>query len=460
MTDTYTREGTMNAATLDQPPEAFLADNEHFGRNFIGGKWLFPAAPFDFEVRNPADSTITTVVPLSSRFDVDRAVTAARNAGQGAWASVPERARYLRALTDSLEVNREPLARLQSRETGLAFDDSLAAVTATVAVARAVLRRPVADDRARSGGVTGHVLCWGLPLTEVVTSVLPALRRGDTAVVKPSLRGPLSAVAFARLAQEAGLPPGTVNIVQGTGTDVGAELLSRRDLAALHVRGGERTLKHARRAGPRTKVPLHLLHGGGNLCVAGPEAGAHAHAIAAVIAAGTRLHSGPFSLPLLAVHRDAADAILPAILACLAAAGPGPLPADPLRSRSLSRIDALVKAGATILLGGQVPDDAAHRMGWRLPATVLMLRGPDSPAARREQELPPLGPVLGVLTWTSWADLGKRLRVPRHASGTTVVWGASLPPAGTLPGAVILRAETGTWPAGEMLAPAWTGQAR
>ena len=63
--------------------------------------------------------------------------------------------------------------------------------------------------------------------------VLPALAGGDTVIVKPSLRGPLSPVAFAYLATQAGLPPGVVNVVQGTGVDVGAELISRPDLSAL-----------------------------------------------------------------------------------------------------------------------------------------------------------------------------------------------------------------------------------
>jgi len=449
----------MNAATLDQPLTAILAGDEHFGRNFIGGKWVFPAAPYDFEIRNPADSTVTTVVPLSSRFDVDRAVATARTALGGTWSRELARTRLLLTLVDSLNANREPLALLQSRETGLSFDDSFAAVSATVAAARAILSHGTPQDGARSAGVTGHVLCWGLPLTDVVTSTLPALLRGNTVVVKPSLRGPLSAVAFARLAQDCGLPPGVVNIVQGTGTDVGAELFSRRDLAALYLRGGERTIEHARRAGQRTGVPLHAVNGGGNVCVIGPDQ-PDADAPAAAVAAGVRVHSGPFGLPLLAVHRDTPASVLPAVLARLAATSPAPLPTDPVRNRSLARTGALVDAGATLLLGGHVPDDIEHRMGWRLPATALLLHAAGSPAARREQELAPLGPVLGILTWTDWADLGEHLRAPRHADGTIAVWGACLPPAGTLPGRVVHGPDTSPWPSADVLAPAWTGQGR
>ncbi len=89
--------------------------------------------------------------------------------------------------------------------------------------------------------------------------------------MKPSLRGPLSPVAFAHVATEIGLPAGVVNLVQGTGVDVGAELITRRDLSALHVRAGQRTIAQAMRAHERSDVCLHALRAGGNVVIAGPE---------------------------------------------------------------------------------------------------------------------------------------------------------------------------------------------
>jgi acyl-CoA reductase-like NAD-dependent aldehyde dehydrogenase len=446
----------MSTATINED-QACWPDDEHFGRNFIGGRWIFPAAPYDFEIRDPADSTIITVVPLSSRFDVGRAVAAARSARTGAWSNGAMRARLLDALLDRLDTDRAALARLQSRETGLAFSDSLAAVQATVSVARAVIDRAVLDAVPAATGVSGHVLSWGLPLTEVVTSTVPVLLRGDTVVVKPSLRAPLSAVAFARLAQECGLPPGTVNIVQGTGVDVGAELFSRQDLSALYVRGGERSIANARRAQHRTGVPSHVVRSGGNVCITGPGQ-LDAGELATAVAAGVRMHAGPFGLPLLALHRDAPPGVLETVLERLTGTVAAPLPTEPLRARALARLDALTGAGASVLLGGRVPDDVTHRMGWRIPPTVLMLGEAGTPAARCDRDPAPLGPLLSVLTWDNWPDLAQHLSMERHRQGVAAVWGTGLPPTGTLPtGVAMPGGGSGHWPAGVQLPAAWMG---
>ena len=450
-------------AVLADPAVPAMPDDEHFARNLIGGRWQFPAAPYEYEIRNPADSTITTVVPLSSRFDVGRAAAAAGAALRGHWADPGERGRLLDGVLDRLESSRNDLARLQATETGLSFPDSLAVVDATLGLARGLLRRGVPPGPARPGGVSGHILSWGAPFTETVTSVLPALLRGDAVVVKPSLRGPLSPVAFAHVATQAGLPAGVLNIVQGTGVDVGAELISRRGLSALYVRAGSRTLALAERGHARTNVPLHRLRGGGNVAVVGPHAG-DLDALRLAVTAGVRMNSagGLFGLPLLAVHADCADAVLAALLPALAGTAAAPLPAEPLRRRAASRIDALVSAGAKTLLGGAaVPDDVAHRMGWRLPPTVLHLGTASSPAVAAEQASEPVGPVLGVFIWRDRAELAGAFRSPRAADGVATLWGADQALAMSLPHGLAVDGASGALSAGGATLPAaWFGDAR
>ena len=404
-----------------------LPGEDCYARNLIGGQWQFPAAPYEFEIRNPSDSTITAVVPLSSRFDVAAAFHAASGALRGAWTAPAVRARLLHALVDRIDANRLELAQLQSIETGVSVGDSLSAVGATLTAARAVLRRGAFGDPAPDSGVSGHILSWGLPFTEVVTSVLPALAQGDTVIVKPSLRGPLTPAAFAFLATKVGLPAGVMNIVQGAGVDVGADLISRRELSALHVRAGERTIAQAERGQHRTGVPLRTLRAGGNVMIVGPTADADVAMLADTVAAAVRVHSsgGPFGLPLLAVHREAAEPILTAVIERLSRTVAAPLPTEPLRRRALDRVDALVGAGAEVLLGSvHLPDDIAHRMGWRIPPIVLMLGSADAPAVRGEQASVPLGPVLSVLTWDRWAELDSAFTAPRMRHGIATVWGA------------------------------------
>jgi acyl-CoA reductase-like NAD-dependent aldehyde dehydrogenase len=453
-------------STVSAAPAApAMPDDEHFARNLIGGRWQFPAAPYDYEIRNPGDSTITTVVPLSSRFDVAQAAAAADEARQGPWAYPAERGRLLHAVLDRLQASRSDLARLQAVETGLSFPDSLAAIDATLGAARTLLARtlPVggAPLGARSAGVSGHILSWGAPFTETVTSVLPALLRGDAVIVKPSLRGSLSPVAFAHLAAEAGLPGGVLNVVQGTGVDIGAELISRRGLSALQVRASPRTLALAERGHARTNVPLSTLRGGGNAAIVGPRP-ADLGALTQAVTAAVRMNSagGPFGLPLLAVHADCADAVLATLLAALAGTVAAPLPAEPLRRATVRRIDALVAAGAKPLLGSSaVPDDAAHRMGWRLPPTVLYLGTANSPAAAAEQASEPVGPVLGVLTWRDWGELADAFRSPRTAAGVATLWGVDQRAAtAMLPhGLVVEGASRPPGAAGATIPAAWFG---
>lgn len=414
----------MNSAVLDRA--ASLPDRDQYARNLIGGRWQFPAAPYEFEIRNPGDSTITAVVPLSSRFDVDAAFDAASGALQGDWAQADTRAQLLPVLLDRISVSQKELAHLQCAETGLSLADSAAAISDTLAVARALLQPGGIAGQVPVQGVTGHILSWGLPFTEIVTSVFPALIRGNAVIVKPSLRGPLTPAAFAFMATEAGLPAGVVNVVQGTGLDVGADLISRRGLSALHVRAGERTIAQAERSHRRTGVALHALRAGGNLMIVGPGHDTDTGALADAVATGVRIHSsgGPFGLPLLAVHRDETELLLPAVIERLSRTVAAPLPTEPLRQRALGRIRRLADAGADVLLAGGLPDDAAHRMGWRIPPAVLMLGAADSPAARAEQASVPLGPVLGIITWERWGELAEACTAARSRHGIASICGA------------------------------------
>lgn len=100
--------------------------------------------------------------------------------------------------------------------------------------------------------MSAHILSWGLPFTETVTSTFLSLIRGGTVIVKPSLRGALSPVAFGFVAAAAGSPGGVVNVVQGTGVDVGAAMIGLPGLSALHVRAGSgRSLRPRGASGTR-----------------------------------------------------------------------------------------------------------------------------------------------------------------------------------------------------------------
>ena len=450
----------MDSAVLEDAADLRL-DNDFYARNLIGGRWQFPAAPYEFEIRSPDDSTIIAVVPLSSRLDVAAAFGVADSALRGTWAAPDTRARLLPALLDLITASRTELARLQCAETGLSPADSLHAIDVTLTVARAALADLAAGRPSRGGGVSGHILSWGLPFTEIVTSVLPALGRGDTVIVKPSLRGPLTPAAFGFLATRAGLPAGVVNIVQGTGVDVGADLICRPGLSALHVRAGERTIAQAQRSHQRTGIELHALRAGGNVMIIGP--GSDVGAVADAVAAGVRVHSsgGPFGLPLLAVHRGGQESVLQAVTERLSGTAAAPLPTEPLRQRALGRIRYLVEAGAQVRLGGSsLPDDIEHRMGWRIPPTVLMLGAAGSPAALAEQASVPLGPVLAILSWDSESELGPAFTASRNGAGIASICGAGDWAAASLPHGLVTAGPPAALADMTALPAAWLGGAR
>jgi acyl-CoA reductase-like NAD-dependent aldehyde dehydrogenase len=412
-----------------------LPGDEHFARNLIGGSWRFPAAPYEYEVRSPIDSTITTVVPLSSRFDVARAVTAAAEAVPGWSADPARRAEALGRLAGELDRLASGLVALQATESGLAAADARTAVSGAARLARTLgTTLPEADWPV---GVTGHVLSWGLPLFEIASAVLPLLATGHTAVVKPSLRAPLSAVAFGHLAARAGFPAGVLNIVQGTADDVGAALLGTAQLSLLHVRGGDRLHTLAGRATAVTGVMLRGLRSGRNVAIAGPEA--DPAQVAAALAEAVRAHStgGPLALPLLAVHADAADAVLDALVAAAGTVAPAPLPTSALRDRATGRVEALRHRGMRVLTGGTVPDDPRHRMGWFLPPTVVSA-GPVTPTSHLGE---PLGPVLTVATWRAPDDLARTFGHGHPTDPIASVWGVTEADLTTarLPHQVILR---------------------
>lgn len=403
-----------------------LPTDDVYSRNYIGGEWVFPAAPYEFEIRNPADSTITAVVPLSSRNDVNRAIAAAQAIDKGEWADPERRVQLLMALLDRLNALEPELVKLQCGETGLSAEDSAAALRATLAVARALVFEVEGRADCRQQGASGHVLSWGLPLAEMLTSVFATLVRGMSVVVKPSLRGPLSPVAVALAATQVGFPPGSINVVQGTGVDVGAALIGSSLLDELHVHGNPGTLAQARRAEPRTGVPLRTLSAGGNVAIIYPEIDdRQISAMAAKAAVGLRIHStgGPFGQTTVAVHDSVAPRALEALVSEVGVVSPAPLPSEPLRRVAMSRVQRLGADGGRTMVGRPIPDDIEHRMGWRMPPVVTDLGNAATAAGRLNSAGEPLGPVLTVVRWTSHDDLDQLFAGQRYRAGYASTWG-------------------------------------
>ncbi|WP_454744442.1 aldehyde dehydrogenase family protein [Ciceribacter selenitireducens] len=216
---------------------------------YIDGCWVEPAAPAPFGVVNPATEETFASISLGSREDVDRAVQAARRAfavyGE---ASVEQRLDYLDRIIRGFRANLQELARLMTLEMGSPITFSTER-QATVALfhfeeAARVLASYAFEQRMGSGiirrepiGVCGLITPWNWPLNQVASKVAPALAAGCTVVLKPSELAPLSSIMLAEIIDEAGLPPGVFNLVNGDGPTVGEAIASHPDIDMVSFTG-------------------------------------------------------------------------------------------------------------------------------------------------------------------------------------------------------------------------------
>ncbi|WP_434614538.1 aldehyde dehydrogenase family protein [Tabrizicola sp. M-4] len=245
--------------------KAWLAKHgQRFG-HFIDG--AFTPAGEGFATRNPATGAELAVVTQGSAADVDRAVAAARRA-QGKWARLPghARARYLYALARLVQKHARLLAVLETMDNGKPIRESRDIDLPLVArhfYYHAGLAQLMESELPGhvAHGVCGAVIPWNFPLLMLAWKVAPALAAGNTVVLKPAEYTPLTALLFAEITREAGLPKGVLNIVTGDG-ETGAALVAHPGVDKIAFTGSTAVGKAIRRATAGTGKALTLELGG------------------------------------------------------------------------------------------------------------------------------------------------------------------------------------------------------
>ncbi len=248
--------------------------------NWVGGQAVPAASGQSLPNINPATGLDLGPIPRSASEDIAAAVAAAK-AAQPAWAakSMAERCAILHRIADGLEAELETLAHLETGDSGKPITTSR-----TVDIPRAVrnfrffadyalehedAEHPMPDGghnvtHRRAVGVVGLITPWNLPLYLLSWKVAPALAMGNAIVAKPSEMTPRTASALARIAKDAGLPDGLLNIVHGLGPEAGQAILEHPDIGAISFTGGTATGRHvAATAAPLFKK-LSLELGGKN----------------------------------------------------------------------------------------------------------------------------------------------------------------------------------------------------
>lgn len=224
----------------------------HWTQLFIGGAWVEPAEGRTLPVVDPATEEAFATVAAGSRADVDRAVGAAAEAfGAYSESTREDRLALLDRIVEVYERRAPDLAQVLSQEmgapAGLAAKAQVPSGLAHFVEVRRVLESyPFEELRGRTmirrepAGVCALITPWNWPLNQIAAKVAPALAAGCTMVLKPSEVAPLNAVLFAEVLEEAGVPRGVFNLVQGTGPTVGAALAAHPRVEMVSFTGSTR----------------------------------------------------------------------------------------------------------------------------------------------------------------------------------------------------------------------------
>jgi acyl-CoA reductase-like NAD-dependent aldehyde dehydrogenase len=387
---------------------------------YIGGVFVDALDGATLDVFNPHDGSLLAVVAEGGEDDIDRAVDAAKEAFPR-WSTLgaAERGRLLLRLADLIEDHAEELATLESTDTGHPLKDTrLLDVPRSVATFRYfggmadkyqgflppveegflnyVQREPI--------GVVGQIVPWNFPLMFCGWKLGPALAAGNTVVMKPSELVPLSTLRLCELFDEAGFPPGVLNVIPGYGNRAGARLAGHPDVGKISFTGSTATGRTivAQSAGNLKRVQLELGGKGANMVFADANlpAAVNGSAFAIFHNQGQACIAGS----RLLLHEAIADEFLEnfvALAESIKVGDPlavgtemGPLTSAIHRDRVLNYVDVAKEEGGHVITGGTVPEDASLAKGYYVRPTVVRA-SPESRVCQEEV----FGPFVTVSTF-------------------------------------------------------------
>jgi phenylacetaldehyde dehydrogenase len=400
-----------SAFSLDQDVAAFIGGRTR--KMLIGGKWVEAASGKTFTTVDPSTEEPLAEVPAGEKEDIDRAVRAARAAFEGGpWRrmTASERGRALWKLADLIEARTEEFAQLETLDNGkpisvarvadipLVVDhfryfagwatkvegETIPVSTPGLQMLNYTLREPV--------GVVGQIIPWNFPLLMAAWKLGVALACGNTVVLKPAEQTPLSALRLGELLDEAGFPPGVVNIVTGYGETAGAALAEHPDVDKVAFTGSTEVGRIVMRAATGNLKRVSLELGGKSPNIIFADADLEAAAVGAANAiyfnhgqcccAGSRLF----------IEQKAYDTVMPKLIEYSEKVklGPGMDPATEMgplvSSEQFERVTGYLehgkKEGAKVRTGGGRP--SRFSKGYFVAPTVFSDVRPDMKVVREE----------------------------------------------------------------------------
>ncbi len=407
--------------------------------NFIGGRWAAAATRDSLPVQNPATGEALGAVPLSTAADVGAAVDAAARAFPG-WRAVPavDRAQVLFRLKALLERELDALAETMTREHGKTRDESagelkrgIESITHACAIPTLMMGETLEDI---APGIDCETLRQPLGVFAVITPynfpvMIPlwfwpvAVAAGNTVVLKPSERDPLTHQRVVELAIEAGLPPGVLNVVHGDQRAVAA-LLTHPEVRGVSFVGSSPVARSIYAQAAAAGKRVQALGGAKNHMIVLPDADVEATARAVVAsvygAAGQRCLAGRVVVGVGEAYRPVREAILDGARELRLGNGldpgvtMGPVITAAHRDRVAGYVDQGERDGARLLLDGRTARVTAYPAGHWFGPTVFENVTPDMAIGREEI----FGPVAG-LTHAESLEAAIAL-VHRNAYGNTI----------------------------------------
>ncbi len=361
------------------------------------------------QVLEPATEAVLETVDRGGVPEIDAAVARARRAFPGWRALNPgERAGRLHALADALSAHQEELAQLEARNAGKPLPDArgeMEMVAATFRYYAGAPERllgetiPVAGGQAFTVreplGVVGLIVPWNFPLTIATWKLAPALAAGNTVVLKPAELTPLSALRFAEIATQVGLPPGVVNVVVGPGRTCGQRLVEHPDVAKIAFTGSTEVGRQIAAGAGATIKRVTLELGGKSPNIVFADADLEAAAAAAPAAVFANAGQDCCARSRVLVQDTVLDRFMSLLEPAVEAIRVGdPLASDtqmgPLISASQREtVSSFVNGEAPVAFRGTAPEGP----GYWFPPTVLCPVDPRARPAREEI----FGPVAAVI---------------------------------------------------------------
>ena len=417
---------------------------------FIGGKFVDPKKGKSFSTINPATEELLSKVGYGDKSDIDAAVRSARAAYTKIWSKMPakERGKYLYRIARIMQERAREFAVVETLDNGKPIRESRD-TDIPLAAAHFFYHAGWADKLEYAGfgskpkplGVVGQIIPWNFPLLMLAWKIAPALAAGNTVVLKPAETTPLTALLFAQVCQQAGLPDGVVNIVTGDGI-TGAALVNHPDVNKVAFTGSTEVGKAIARSISATKKTATLELGGkaANLVF---EDAAIDEAVEGIIN-GIFFNQGHVCCAgsRLIIQENVADEVLEKLKKRMSLIRIG----DPMDKNTdlgainskeqLNKIEEISKTGDAEGANRWSPDVKLPTKGFWYPPTIFTGVTQSHRIAREEI----FGPVLSVLTFRTPAEAIEKANNTMYGlsagiwsdKGAKVLWAAKQLKAGVI----------------------------